>query len=262
MSTSRVALVSGAAGGIGSAVVAGLVEDGFHVVAVDACAQMPGAASQPASRDALLELWLRGRGKVETAVADVRDPAALGRVVAAVERTHGRLDVVVAGAGALAGGHPAWETPEAVLDVLLDVNLKGAWHLAAATVPLMLRQPQPRSGRFIVIASAAGHRGLQHLAAYGASKHAVVGLVRGLAADLRGTGITATAVSPGSTRTPMLAATAAMYGLDATAPLAERHLVDRLLEPSEIADTVRWLSSPRSGAVTGSVVHADGGFTA
>ena len=262
MTISRVALVSGAAGGIGSAVVAGLVEDGFRVVAVDACAQMPGAASQPGDRDALLELWMRGGGNVETVIADVRDPAALARVVAAIEQVHGRLDVVVAAAGAIAGGHPLWETPDEVLDVLLDVNLKGAWHLAAATLPLMLRQPSPRSGRFIVIASAAGHRGLRHLAAYVASKHAVVGLVRGLAADLRGTGITATAVSPGSTRTPMLEATATLYGLDASEPLAERHLVDRLLEPSEIADTVRWLSSPRSGAVTGSVVHADGGFTA
>lgn len=120
----------------------------------------------------------------------------------------------------------------------------------------------PRSGRFIAIASAAGHRGLQQLTAYGASKHAVVGLVRGLAADLRGTGITATAVSPGSTRTEMLRATAALYGLDTVEPLAERHLVERVLEPEEVADTVRWLCSPRSRAITGSVIHADGGFTA
>lgn len=260
--SSGVALVTGAAGGIGAAIVAGLVEDGYHVVAVDACSSMPGAASGPASRDALLELWLRGEGKVDATVVDVREAAAIGRVAENIASRHGRLDVVVAAAGAVAGGHPLWEAPDGELDMLLDVNLKGTWNLAAATLPVMLQQQAPRSGRFIAIASAAGHRGLQHLTAYVASKHAVIGLVRGLAADLRGTGITATAVSPGSTRTSMLEATAALYGLDAIEPLAERHLLGRLLEPGEIADTVRWLSSPRSSAVTGSVVHADGGFTA
>lgn len=262
MSTLPVALVTGAAGGIGTAIVRGLVDDGFHVVAVDACAPMPGAVSAPADPDALLGLWLWGEGRVDTAVADVRDRAALDRVVAGIERSRGRLDVVVAAAGAVAGGHPLWEAPAEELDVLLDVNLKGTWNTAAAAMPLMLRRPAPRHGRFVAVASAAGHRGLQHLTAYVASKHAVVGLVRGLAADLRGTGITATAVSPGSTRTPMLAATASLYGLDDVGPLAERHLLERVLEPEEIADTVRWLSSPRAGAVTGSVVHADGGFTA
>ncbi|MDO7868480.1 mycofactocin-coupled SDR family oxidoreductase [Nocardioides jiangxiensis] len=260
MTTPPVALVTGAAGGIGTAVVTALAEDGFHVVALDACAPMPGAASQPAPHEALTAL--KRTGDVDTAVVDVRDRAALDAVVAAVREEHGRLDVVVAAAGAVAGGRPVWEAPSAELDMLLDVNLKGTWNTAAATLPLMLRQPAPRQGRFIAIASAAAHRGLLHLAAYVASKHAVVGLVRGLAADLHGTGITATAVSPGSTRTPMLAATASLYGLDAVEPLAARHLVERVLEPEEIADTVRWLSSPRAGAITGSVVHVDGGFTA
>lgn len=257
-----VALVTGAAGGIGAAVVRGLVEDGFHVVAVDACAPMSGVASPPPDPEALQRLALWGDGRVDTAQADVRDRAALDRVVAALARSHGRLDVVVAAAGAVAGGHPLWEAPSGELDVLVDVNLKGTWHTAAATLPLMLRQPPPRRGRFVAVASAAAHRGLQHLTAYVASKHAVVGLVRGLAADLRGTGITATAVSPGSTRTPMLAATATLYGLETVEPLADRHLLERVLEPEEVADVVRWLCSPRAGAVTGSVVHADGGFTA
>lgn len=262
MSDRPVALVTGAAGGIGTATVRALVEDGFHVVAVDACVPMPGAASLPRGPEALLELWMRGRGHVDTAVADVRDRAALDQVVAGIERSRGRLDVVVAAAGAVAGGGPLWQAAAGELEVLLDVNVKGTWNTAAATLPLMLRQPEPRQGRFVAVASAAGHRGLQHLAAYVASKHAVVGLVRGLAADLRGSGITATAVSPGSTRTPMLAATAALYGLDTVEPLAERHLLERVLEPEEVADVVRWLSSPRARALTGSVVHADGGFTA
>ncbi|TQL67568.1 SDR family mycofactocin-dependent oxidoreductase [Nocardioides albertanoniae] len=261
MTPGPVALVSGAAGGMGGAIVAGLVEDGFHVVGVDACAPMPGAASRPGREQALRDLESRSPGRVDTAIIDVRHGAAVGRLIESIDSAHQRLDVVVAAAGAVAGGHAMWEAPEGELDVMLDVNLRGVWNLAAAAVPLMLRAEPPRSGRFIAIASAAGHRGLQQLTAYGASKHAVVGLVSGLAADLRGSGITATVVSPGSTRTEMLAATAALYGLDSVEPLAERHLVERVLEPDEIADAVRWLSSPRSGAVTGAVLHVDGGFT-
>ena len=93
----------------------------------------------------------------------------------------------------------------------------------------------------MAVASAAGHRGLWHLAAYITAKHAVVGLVLGLAADLRGTGVTATAVSPGSTRTPMLSATAALYDLADPEELIQDQLVERLLEPGEVAAAICWL---------------------
>lgn len=262
MTTGRVAIVTGAAGGIGSAVVAALLADGYRVVAVDACTPMPGAASSAPSTAALAQLAEDGAGRVTTVVADVRDAGAVQQLVADVEATHGRLDAVVAAAGAIAGGAAAWEAPAGELDVMLDVNLRGVWNLAAAAIPAMLRRPVPRSGRFVAIASAAAHRGLWHLTAYAASKHAVVGLVRGLAVDLRGTGATAAAVSPGATRTPMLEASAALYGLEEVERLAEGHLVERVLAPEEIAEAVRWLCSPRAAAVTGTVIHTDGGFTA
>jgi NAD(P)-dependent dehydrogenase (short-subunit alcohol dehydrogenase family) len=103
---------------------------------------------------------------------------------------------------------------------------------------------------------------LWHLAGYNAAKHAVVGLVRGLATDLRGTGVTATAVSPGSTTTDMLTASAALYGLADVSEFAAHQLVERLLDPDEVAAAVSWLCGPQSSAVTGTVLHADGGFTA
>jgi len=81
-----------------------------------------------------------------------------------------------------------------------------------------------------------------------------------LAADLRGTGVTATAVSPGSTDTAMLAATAGLYGLATPAEFSVHQLVDRLIEPAEVAAAVHWLCQPESAAVTGTVLHADGGF--
>nr|MBA3248719.1 SDR family oxidoreductase [Geodermatophilaceae bacterium] len=134
-------------------------------------------------------------------------------------------------------------------------------NLARAAVPALLQRPEPRTGRFVAIASVAAERGLWRLSAYTAAKHAVLGLVRGLAADLRGTGVTATAVSPGSTDTAMLRATAGLYEMPEVADFAAHQLIDRLIDPAEVAAAIGWLCSAEAGAVTGSVVQVDGGFT-
>ena len=258
----RVALVTGAARGIGAAIVASLVDDGMQVVAVDSCSDDPGLRYPLSSKEDLEAVAAAWPAQVRAVIADVRDAGAMADIVAETERDFGGLDVAVAAAGAIAGGLPQWETGADQLDVMLDVNLRGVWNLASAAVPALLRRPAPRSGRFVALASAAGHRGLWHLAAYCAAKHAVVGLVKGLAADLHSTGVAAVAVSPGATSTSMLAATAALYDLNDVSALADGHLVGRILLPAEIADTVRWLCSPSSSAITGTVIHADGGFTA
>lgn len=257
----RVAIVTGAARGIGAAVVDGLAGAGWTVVAVDLCADVLGVdypMSGPADLDAVAARW---PGQVDAVIADVRDPEALVAVVAQAEHKHGGLDAAVAAAAVIGGGNALWKEPPLTLETMWDINVRGTWHLAAAAVPALLRRPEPRSGRFVAVASAAGHRGMWHLAAYITAKHAVVGLVLGLAADLRGTGVTATAVSPGSTRTPMLSATAALYGLEGPEELSHHQLVARLLEPSEVAGAICWLCSEQASAMTGSVVHADGGLT-
>ena len=82
------------------------------------------------------------------------------------------------------------------------MNVGGIRHLATAAVPVLLEAPEPRPGRVVAVASAAGLLGLRRLSGYSASKHAVIGLMKALAADLAGTGITANAVCPGSTRGP------------------------------------------------------------
>jgi SDR family mycofactocin-dependent oxidoreductase len=243
----RAAVVTGAAGGIGGAVVDQLVEEGWRVVAVDI------RAGEPAGRRS---------EHVLTKVADVRDREAMTEAVALAETEFGGLDAAVACAAVMAGGTPLWETGDAEWDALFDHGVRGVFQLARAAIPALLRREEPRSGRFVALASAAAHRGLWHLAGYNAAKHAVVGLIRGLATDLRGTGVTATAVSPGSTRTAMLDATAELYGLPDVEEFARHQLVERLLDPREVAAAVCWLCGERSSAVTGTVVHADGGFTA
>lgn len=259
---SRVALVTGAARGIGAAVVHRLAGEGWRVVAVDIGTDLPGLHYSLGRKEELGALAKHWPGRVLDVVADVREQGALDEAVALAEREFGGLDAAVAAAAVMAGGKPLWETTDAEWDALFGTGVRGVFRLARAAVPALLRRPEPRSGRFVALASAAGHKGLWHLAGYNAAKHSVVGLIRGLATDLRGTGVTATAVSPGSTRTAMLDATAALYDLGDVEEFSQHQLVERLLEPDEVAAAVCWLCGEQSSAITGTVVHADGGFTA
>ncbi|MFW6773933.1 mycofactocin-coupled SDR family oxidoreductase [Nocardioides sp. CPCC 205120] len=238
-SATPVALVTGAAGGLGTALLAALRRDGFAVVGVDVAPVVGPCA--------------------ESHVLDVRDAAGLRALAADVVERRGRLDAVVAAAAVMGGGTPLWETPDTVLDELWDVDARGVWNTAVACVPHLLVSPEPHRARFVAVASAAGERGMFGLAAYTAAKHAVVGIVRGLAADLVGTGAAAVAVSPGAMRTPMLTATAGLYGV-AEAELAAHQGLRRALEPAEVAEVVALCCSPAGAALNGSVVNADGGF--
>lgn len=250
----RTALVTGAARGIGAAVVRRLVVDGYGVVALDSCEGPPLA-----TRDEL-EALAAESPRILPLVADVRDPGAVRGAVGLAVDTWGRLDAAVAAAAVIRGGTPLWEAPPSQLEEQWDVGLRGVWHTAASAVPAMLAGPDPTGCRFVAIASVAGHTGLFHLAGYTTVKHAVVGLVRGLAADLRGTGITACSVSPGSTDTAMLDATAALYDTD-RADLISHQALGRAFTPEEIADTVAFACSPGGAVLHGHDVHADGGFT-
>lgn len=252
---SRVALVTGAARGIGAATVARLVADGYQVMAVDSCQGSPLATR--AELDAVAAVH---GDAVLAHVADVRERAALAEAVTRTLNTWHRLDVVAASAAVMRGGAPLWETAEADLDLLWDVDAKGVWNTAAVTMPAMLTGPDPSGCRFVAVASAAGTHGMYHLAAYNAVKHAVVGIVKGLAADLVATGVTACAVSPGSTDTAMLHATADIYGVTVD-ELANHQLIRQPIDPAEIAATIAFCASPAGRVANGSILHADGGFT-
>lgn len=258
--TEPVALITGAARGIGAATARMLAEDGWRLVLVDRAADDPALAYSLATRDDLYSVAAACGGI--PVVGDVRDQAALdGAVALAVER-FGGLDAAVAVAGAVVGGATTWETDENSWAAMVGINLEGVWRLARATVPALLARPEPRRGRFVAVSSSGGTLGLPLLAAYAATKHGVAGLIRSLAAELGDLGVTVNAVAPGSTEGPMLDASAAVYGLVDADELAQHHFQHRLLAPEEVAAAIRWLCSPASGAVTGAVIPVDAGMTA
>jgi SDR family mycofactocin-dependent oxidoreductase len=262
----RVALVTGAGRGIGAATVRELARAGWSVLAVDLAeddAAIPYALASKAELEAVISeaANLAGdKSRVASFIADVRNAAALGGAVAAAESRWGGLDAAIACAGVIGGGAPQWDVPLAEEQAVLDVDLGGVLNLARAAVPALLRRPQPRSGRFLAVASAAAVRGLPMLAAYCAAKAGVAGLIRALAVELGPTGVTANAVSPGSTDTPILAASARLYGLDCAQDFAAQQPAGRLLDPAEVATVLAFLAGPGSSGMTGAVVPVDGGL--
>lgn len=264
--TRPVALVTGAARGIGAATAARLASSGYEVALVDVPAEPPGRIApipgpyRPADGTDLDLAAASCHGRGHAWAADVRDGEAIDAVVHAVVERFGRLDAVVAAAGAVAGGEPLWETDDEIWRSMIDINLTGVFNLARAAVPVLCRAPTPRHGRFVAVASAAAHHGLPRLAAYSAAKHGVAGLVRALAAELEDTGITANAVAPGSTATAMLDASAEIYGIADREVFAHQARIGRLIDADEIAATIHWLCTDSPGALSGAIIDVDGGF--
>jgi NAD(P)-dependent dehydrogenase (short-subunit alcohol dehydrogenase family) len=224
-----VALVTGGGGGLGRAVGAALVARGDRVALLGRDASRLEAAA------ATLE------GEVVPLAADVTDRTAVDAAVAAIARRWGPVTRLVNAAGTAASA-PLLPPDDDLWTRTMAVNVTGPWIVATACLPGMLAAG---GGAIVNVASTASLKGFRYTAAYVASKHAVLGLTRALAADLEGRGVTVRAVCPGFLDTPMTAGTVARIvettDLDepaARAALAAMNARRALVPPEEVAAVV------------------------
>jgi SDR family mycofactocin-dependent oxidoreductase len=256
-----VALVTGAARGIGAATVRALADADWCVVALDVCADDATLGYPMATRAELDAVVAHAPQRITAAVADVRDVDGLGAAVALAESTWGALDAAIACAGVIAGGVEQHLLSADAERTVIDVNLTGVLNLSRAALPALLRRPAPRSGRFVAVSSVAATRGLPMLAAYCAAKAGVLGFVRSAAVELAAEGITVNAVCPGSTETKILHHSARLYDLETVTEFGEQQPIGRLVRPDEVARAIAFLASPDADAITGIALPVDGGMT-
>jgi 3-oxoacyl-[acyl-carrier protein] reductase len=241
--TAKVALVTGASRGIGMAIAERLARDGFKLII-----NYSGDAA-PAEQ---LVRKLEGAGAQAIAVkADVSDPRAVREMFDAAETTFGGIDVLVNNAGIMALA-PIAETDDASFDRHIAVNLKGTFNT--------LREAAKRlraGGRIVNFSSTVVGLLMPTYGVYVATKAAVEGLTSVLAKELRGRNITVNAVAPGPTATDLFLKGKPQEVVDRLAKMAP---LERLGQPSDIADVVSFLAGPDAAWVNGQVLRANGGI--
>jgi 3-hydroxybutyrate dehydrogenase len=250
---SKRALVTGASRGIGRSTALALAQAGVDVALA---ARGTDELDQVAA-----EITAMGR-KAAVISCDVTDAAQVQRMVETTHAELGGIDILVNNAGSAQSakflGHPdeLWQR-------MLAMNLTSVYYVTKAVAPEMVAR---HWGRIITVASVAGKVGSRYTAAYTASKHGVLGLMKVVALELATTGVTANAVCPGYVDTPMTDAAVAnivartgMSEEDARANLASTSPQQRLVTPEEVARVVLFLAQEGSGGITGQAINIDGG---
>ena len=246
----QIAIVTGAAQGLGFGIARRLAQDGARVVLVDVAESVHGAAAEIGP-------------EAVARVCDVADSSAVDRLVAEAVEQHGQIDVMVANAG-IGGGAPIVDMTDEAFRRIIAVNLEGTFYCCRAAARAMIPR---RSGAIVTVGSIFGRDTPAGSAAYGAAKAGVVALTQAAARELGPHGIRVNCVSPGHMATEMHWA-ALRRRADATGQLFEevREAVrasvplGRHGTAEELAAVVAFLVSPDAGCVTGQTINVDGGF--
>jgi 2-keto-3-deoxy-L-fuconate dehydrogenase len=236
------ALVTAAGQGIGKASVLAMAREGAKVLATD--------------RDPALLKAYEGVANVETAVLDVLDKAAIGKIVQGMAK----IDVVFNCAGVVHNGS-ILQANDADWDFAFNLNARAQFWMCQAVIPKMLENG---GGSIINMASVCGSlKGLPNRFIYGASKAAVVGLTKGIAADFVAKGIRCNAIAPGTVDTPSLQERINSYAdpVQARKDFVARQPMGRLAQADEIAPIILYLASDESVFATGQIFSVDGGMT-
>jgi len=239
----KVAIVTGAAQGIGRAIAETLARAGADVAVVDFdVSRAPETASA-------VTAYGRRAVVIKANVAEWAEVKAMAdQVVAEL----GRIDILVNNAGITRDGL-LLRMKEEDWNAVLDVNLKGTFHCTKAVLPAMTRQ---RGGAMVNIASVVGVMGNAGQANYAASKAAVIGFTKTVAREYASRGITVNAVAPGFIETAMTD----KLGGEVREALLKQIPLGRLGSPADVAEAVRFLVSPPAGYITGHVLHVNGGM--
>ena len=245
----HVAVVTGAGTGIGAAIAKTLDAAGASVALV-------GRRQEP------LETVAAALSRARVFTADITAESQVTGMTARVTQELGAPTILVNNAGA-AQSAPFERTSLTLWNDMLGVNLTGAFLCARAVLPAM---KNAGSGRIVNIASTAGLKGYDYVAAYCAAKHGLVGMTRALAGEVARHGITVNAVCPGFTETPMLEASlenitgkTGMTNEEASLALSRSNPQGRFVTPEEVADAVLWLAQPDSTAINGQSIAVAGG---
>lgn len=248
----KVAVVTGAANGIGWAIVQRWAQEGYRVALLDLGLEAVQARATELGQPHL------------GLACDVTSEASVTAAIAAVMAAFGRIDVLVnnAGIGDQVGTTVA-QNVEA-FDRVLAVHLRGSFLMSQAVARVMLAAtPAAASARgsIVNLGSIAGSIGLPARNAYSAAKAGIVGMTRAMASEWARAGIRVNAVAPGYVRTAMVDELARKGAVDARA-IAQRTPLGRMADPAEIAEAIVFLGSDRASYITGAVLPVDGGWTA
>lgn len=244
----KVAIVTGAASGIGRVTAEQYARDGAKVVVSDVDESRGQETVSRIEAAGGVAIW------VET---DVSDPAACEALVQRTMDEFGRLDIAFNNAGIGGAQAPTADYPIEAWQQLIAVNLSGVFYCMKYEIPAML---QSGGGAIVNMASILGQVGFANSPAYVSSKHGVIGLTQNAAVEYGAQGIRINAVGPGFIRTPMIAELE--QDEQAYNMLVQLHPIGRLGLPEEVASLVTWLSSDVASFVTGAYYPVDGGYLA
>lgn len=245
----KVALVTGGGAGIGRATALAFAQAGARVAIVDIV--------EEAGREVVAAITAAG-GEAMFIRADVVNAAEVEAMVARTVEAYGKIDCAFNNAGIEEEHMRLAECSEATFDRIMAINVKGVWLALKYELAAMLRSG---GGAIVNTASVAGLVAAPKMAAYCASKHAVLGLTKSAAIEYARKNIRVNAVCPGVIRTPMYER-ALQVDPKGTAQVAQMHPIGRVGEPEEVAAVVLWLCSDAAGFVTGHAHTVDGGLTA